>query len=1238
MKRVISLFICVVMCMTMFSATAQQVCAIGVATELVTVTSGEFADDTITFTLNLAANNTKVTGAIVKAYFDSTVLEVVDAGAVGTTDDAGDFVQSVPGIYETGLEYNNDGVYAVGYMNATGYTVGDTDKAFATITFRAISADRAMATVDFKCIEYVTDDSNADNDIKKTDGAQDVASHTFHTLSMPKVTEVNSIDGGLRVVWSESVGATSYELYRKTADSDVWTLLSADIGVATEYIDTDTVMGTEYYYTVSASNDYGSTEYDETGLAGMNFGTIVSINAVAVETGARITWSSLDGAKSYEVYRKLAASENWQLVNTVAGCEYKDETLSSGVEYNYKVKAINGKYSADMSCQPATVKYIAVPFSTVSNISDGIEIYFDPDVGGAEKYVIEKKVPGGDYSVIAEISAGDADTYVDEDVVVDGQYIYTIQAIASDISSAKKEFPVITRLGTPVMGEIENVSDGVSFNWSAVSGATGYLVYRKTADESSWINCATTEDLSYVDKNVLSGVKYTYAVSAQNETGCGASAQNALEVTYVKAPSGISAAAIADGIRVDWSTVNGAESYKVYRVEAGKTNWAVIGTTTENSFVDKNADFGVYYKYTVSAVADSCESVYNTTGVEGMYFGTIKSISASAIKNGAVITWEALEKADSYEVYRKTADDTSWKKLAKVASNQYTDTSMASGVVYEYKVKAYNGNNVSDMTADPAQIKILKVPTGIAKNVNNGIQITVTPVNGAEGYVIEKKIGGVFTVIATLDSDVTAYVDTDVEADKEYSYRVYATSSDTESFVYEIGTVLRLSCPKITKISNVVPGISLTWTAIDDAVGYEVLRKDEYNDEWELKATISETSYIDADVFSDEYYSYTINALMSDGGKTGYDDTGKTHLFLETPDLVSVTEVSGGVQFKWSPVDGATGYIVYRKTSGTSWEVLGTVTGTSYTDKNVTSGKWTYTVKATDGEYQSYFDSGISINYVGVSKPATPKLSKIANTASGVKVTWGAVKGAEKYIVYRKTYDAKTKKWSGWVNIAKNVTTNSYVDKTAKSGTYYLYTVRANNAAGTSGYNSSGIKTYFLSIPTVKTANANSGVTVKWSKSAGATGYIVYRKTTEGWTKIATVKGASTVSYTDKTAKAGITYKYTVKAYYGSYASAYNTSGVEIRRLTMPTLKSAVSSKSGITLKWTKVAGASGYIVYRKTTGGWAKVATVKGNSKITYLDKSAKKGVTYKYTVRAYYGKSTSAYNTKGISCKDKY
>ena len=186
-----------------------------------------------------------------------------------------------------------------------------------------------------------------------------------------------------------------------------------------------------------------------------------------------------------------------------------------------------------------------------------------------------------------------------------------------------------------------------------------------------------------------------------------------------------------------------------------------------------------------------------------------------------------------------------------------------------------------------------------------------------------------------------------------------------------------------------------------------------------------------------------------------------------------------------------------------------------------------------------------------------------------------------------------------------------------------------------------GVYEYIAAPKLNKIQNTASGVNIQWGQVSNATGYYVYRKegNSSSWTRIAEISGKTKTSYTDKTAKAGKTYTYTVKSIKGSLSGNYNKNGIKIKRLTVPALKSVSSAKSGITFKWNKVTGASGYYVYRKTgNGSWKRIATVSGNSKVSYLDKSAKKGTTYTYTVRAYSGSYTSYYNTTGLKIKDKY
>ncbi len=264
---------------------------------------------------------------------------------------------------------------------------------------------------------------------------------------------------------------------------------------------------------------------------------------------------------------------------------------------------------------------------------------------------------------------------------------------------------------------------------------------------------------------------------------------------------------------------------------------------------------------------------------------------------------------------------------------------------------------------------------------------------------------------------------------------------------------------------------------------------------------------------------------------------------------------------------------------------------------------------------------------------ATPVVT-VKNSATGVKVTWKAVDGAENYKVYRKTYSTKTKKYGSWKTCG-TVTTTSYVDTKAKSGTKYIYTVKALNSDAKSAYKSSS-SILFLSQPTVKIANASTGVKVSWNKTTGATGYKIYRaeyvngKWT-GWKSVKTIDKGSTVSWTDKSAKCGVKYKYTVKAVNGKTASNYKSSS-SLLYLAQPTVTvKAVSN--GVKVDWTQSTGATSYKIYRseyntktKKWSSWKGLKTAKSTSK-SYTDKSAKKGVKYRYTVKAVNGKTASTY-----------
>ena len=367
-------------------------------------------------------------------------------------------------------------------------------------------------------------------------------------------------------------------------------------------------------------------------------------------------------------------------------------------------------------------------------------------------------------------------------------------------------------------------------------------------------------------------------------------------------------------------------------------------------------------------------------------------------------------------------------------------------------------------------------------------------------------------------------------------------------------------------------------------------------------------------------------------------------LTLATP-TVKAVNTKTGIKVEWNKISNAQSYIIYRSTYNAStkkwskWSAIKNYESSNqYLDKKVTLGTiYRYAVRAVNGNVLSKYKASDSIRY-----NVTPTVS-YKNVTNGISVSWSTAANAKGYTVYRSEYNTKTKKWSKWANRGTaKANISSWTDKKAKSGTKYRYTVKAMNDKVGSTYNKDGAATLYLAQPTVKIANASTGVKVSWNKVTGATGYTVYRSEYKNgaWTKWASrgTAKANKTSWTDTKVASGVQYKYTVRAINGKVASTYVSSNTVLYLAQPKTTVKAVSN--GINVAWTQSAGATGYTVYRsqynastKKWTSWKSMGTAKAD-KSSWVDRSAKSGVTYKYTVRAVNGNAKSTY-CSGITAK---
>ncbi len=399
---------------------------------------------------------------------------------------------------------------------------------------------------------------------------------------------------------------------------------------------------------------------------------------------------------------------------------------------------------------------------------------------------------------------------------------------------------------------------------------------------------------------------------------------------------------------------------------------------------------------------------------------------------------------------------------------------------------------------------------------------------------------------------------------------------------------------------------------------YRVIEHEKYGNIIQLTTKTDMTGLVPQKTGEKNYLSAIAagTIVMNDGGS----------VIPATVKLVSAKNGDDGIVVRWTPLKNAEKYRIYRKAAGEkSWKTLDTVSGantSSFKDKTAKNGvKYTYTVKA----FNKVGAGGYNKSGISVIRIATPKVT-LTNTSTGVNVKWGKVAGAKSYNVYRKLDGVKD-----WTVIKKGFTGTSYTDKTAKAGKIYHYTVRAVN--GSSASNFGDWKIVFLTMPKInKPENTRDGVKISWSKVPGAKQYIVYNKNlkTGKWERAGVTSGTS---FIDKVGSTNIDMTYTVKAQSGSTYSAYNKTGVKIHHIKAPAFTVNNTAK-GVQLKWSNVADATGFKIYRrvKGTSQWtaltsrSKAKFSKSGSVYYYNDTTVKSGVTYEYAMRSLGKKANSA------------
>ena len=174
-----------------------------------------------------------------------------------------------------------------------------------------------------------------------------------------------------------------------------------------------------------------------------------------------------------------------------------------------------------------------------------------------------------------------------------------------------------------------------------------------------------------------------------------------------------------------------------------------------------------------------------------------------------------------------------------------------------------------------------------------------------------------------------------------------------------------------------------------------------------------------------------------------------------------------------------------------------------------------------------------------------------------------------------------------------------------------------------------------------KISGDSNKLTVTWGKVADAAGYEVYMATSQdgSYSKIASISKATTLSYTKTGLSAGKTYYFKVRAYRKDSTQTVRGNFSVVKNAATnpgtPSITSLTGQANAITVKWKKVSGATGYVIYRATSakGTYSKVATA-GSSASSYKVTKLTANKNYYFKIRAYRkgGMNTAYSNYSGI------
>ena len=310
------------------------------------------------------------------------------------------------------------------------------------------------------------------------------------------------------------------------------------------------------------------------------------------------------------------------------------------------------------------------------------------------------------------------------------------------------------------------------------------------------------------------------------------------------------------------------------------------------------------------------------------------TISNVASSGKIRLTWNAVSGASSYQIYRSTSKNGTYKLVKTATGTSFTNTSAVAGKTYYYYVVAVakDGTKSAKSTVKSRTCDLAQPVISTSNVASSGkVKVSWDAVENATGYTIciYDADGALLKTATTTKTSATHSTGV---AGVNYSYKVRATCAvDSAASAYSAAKsrTCDLARPEVT-ISNVASSgkVKVSWDKVKGATKYAIYIYDE--DGALLKtSTTTKTSATHNSGVAGEVYTYKVRAQCAVSAATSAYSSAVSRLcWLPQPVASVAFDEEGRIVVSWDPVPGASAYYVYsfysdgelhecRATSGT---------------------------------------------------------------------------------------------------------------------------------------------------------------------------------------------------------------------------------------------------------------------------------------------------------------------------------